>query len=661
MRKFWLAAGLSLGLIAAAPARAEAPAGAPSIEQFAKKNDFLSVALSPNGDYLAATVPAVDRTGLVIIRLSDMKNMTAISHGKNTAVEDIRWVSPDRVIYAVSMKFGELFRPLPVGELFGINADGGSKGVLIGQGAGADESYATNIKKRAPERIAAEVIDDLVDDPDNVLIATWKLDRSEDPYKAVEKMNVFNGRRVSVTKAPVRGAEFLTDHAGKVRFAFGIGLDNRSALYYRDDDNADWQLVNDQHQTYKNAVALGFSANNRTAYFQIEEDTGPDSIYAFDTQTRTSKKLLQDDDSDPWIVLKSPFDGSPYGVVYMDGKPRTEYFDSNSDIARLSRSLEAGFPGQVVLLDRTGPGRKIGLLRLVSDISPDEVFRFDYASKHADFLLAYNQLDPAQMTESTPISLKARDGLPLHGYLLLPKGSSGKNLPMVVNPHGGPWDQQDSWAFDPEAQLLASRGYAVLRINYRGSSGYGKSFVTAGYHEWGQKMQDDVTDVTRWAIQQGIADPRRVCIYGASYGAYSALMGVEKEPDLYRCAAGLVGVYDLPALYTQGNYADLIQVQNDLKGHLGTDHLEELSPALHADRITVPVLLAAGKEDEIAPPIHTEKMRDALQKLGKPVEALIYDGEGHGFYRDQNNIDFYTRLLIFLDRYIGPTAAAAGQ
>lgn len=307
-------------------------------------------------------------------------------------------------------------------------------------------------------------------------------------------------------------------------------------------------------------------------------------------------------------------------------------------------------------LDRVGPDGKHGLVRVWGDRSSPDTYRFDYQQKHADFLLSANQLDPAQMVAMTPISLKARDGLPLHGYLLLPKDSSGKKLPLVVIPHGGPWDVKDEWGYDSEAQLLVSRGYAVLKVNYRGSSGYGKSFVTAGYHQWGKQMQDDVTDATRWAIGQGIADPRRVCIFGSSYGGYAALMGAVKEPELYRCAAGLFGVYDLPSLYSQGDSADSIMWQNDLKEHLGRDGLEDISPSLHADRINIPVLLAAGREDQTAPPSHTEKMRDALRKLGKPVEAVIYDAEGHGFYKDEDSIDFYTKLLAFLDRNIGPGA-----
>lgn len=655
----WKLAGLML--FAAGQTWAQAVSAPPTIAQFVKKNDFESVVMSPGGDYIAVTVPFEDRTALAIIRLSDMKRMVAASHGKNTAIEDIRWVSADRLLYSVSIKIDDLAEPQSLGEIYGINADGKGSEILIGQRAGVKEQSASNIKQRGPEQIGAVVIDDLPDDPDNVLIETWKLTGSEDAYSQVEKMNIFSGRRVTVTKAPVRGAHFLTDHSGVVRFALGIGLDNRTALYYRAGEKADWQLINDQHESFKNASVLGFSADDKVAYFDIEEDQGPDAVYAFDTQTQTSKKILQDDNSDPWRVLRSPFDDSPYGVVYMDGKPRAEYFDPSSENARLNRSLEAGFPGQVVVMDRAGSDKKHGLLTVFGDRLSGDVYRFDYQAKHAELLLSFNQLDPEQMVEMTPVSMKARDGLPLEGYLLLPKGSSGKNLPLVVNPHGGPWNIQDEWGFDSTAQLLASRGYAVLKVNYRGSSGYGKSFEAAGYHQWGRQMQDDVTDATRWAIAQGIADPRRICIFGASYGGYAALMGTVKEPDLYRCAAGLFGVYDLPALYSQGDSADSIMWQNDLKEHLGKDGLADLSPSLHADRVKVPVLLGAGREDQTAPPSHTEKMRDALQKLGKPVETTIYDAEGHGFYKDEDSVDFYTRLLAFLDRNIGPGAGQAGS
>lgn len=293
------------------------------------------------------------------------------------------------------------------------------------------------------------------------------------------------------------------------------------------------------------------------------------------------------------------------------------------------------------------------------DRIPGDVYLFDYKAKRADFLMAYNaDIDPLQMAARKPVSLEARDGITLHGYLTLPNGSDGKNLPLVVNPHGGPIGIYDSWLFDADAQLLASRGYAVLQVNFRGSGNHGRDFVIAGHRQWGRAMQDDLTDATRWAIAQGVADPKRICVYGSSYGAYAALMGAVREPDLYRCAVGNVGVYDLEQVYKEDTRTH-DTTEEYLNRTMGSEGLVAVSPNRLADKIRIPVLLAAGDMDETAPPSHTKKMQAALERAGRPVEAKIYRGEGHGYYEPENRMDFYTRLLNFLDQNIGARAATA--
>ena len=289
-----------------------------------------------------------------------------------------------------------------------------------------------------------------------------------------------------------------------------------------------------------------------------------------------------------------------------------------------------------------------------SDRIPGDFYLFDRKLERATYLASKDGwFKPEMLSEVRSINLKARDGLPLQGFITIPRGSNGRNLPLVVNPHGGPFGIYDYWAYNFETQLLASRGYAVLQLNFRGSGNNGRAFEHAGYKQWGGTMQDDLTDATHWAIQQGIADPHRICIYGASYGAYAALMGVAKEPNLYRCAIGYVGVYDMDLMYHGGDVHESMYGYNSLKEQLGKQNLDAISPTNLADRITVPVMLVAGREDRRAPYEHTERMRDALQRAGKQVDARIYYGEGHGFYKEADVTDFYTRMLAFLDRNIG--------
>jgi dipeptidyl aminopeptidase/acylaminoacyl peptidase len=263
------------------------------------------------------------------------------------------------------------------------------------------------------------------------------------------------------------------------------------------------------------------------------------------------------------------------------------------------------------------------------------------------------------MAKSEPITLKARDGIALHGYLTKPSGKEdAKNLPLVVFVHGGPYGIRDDWAFDPYVQMLSSRGYAVLQVNYRGSGDYGSAFLKAGYHEWGGKMQDDVTDATDWAIAQGVADPKRICIFGGSYGGYAALEGAVKEPDLYRCAIGYVGVYDLRLMTTRGDIPQSTSGENYLKMVLGEDQsvLWDRSPIAHLDRLKAKVMLIVGGADKRVPAVQGESLRSALNKAHIEHEWLYQRTEGHGFYDEANRRNLFAKVIAFLDRNIGAPA-----
>jgi dipeptidyl aminopeptidase/acylaminoacyl peptidase len=477
-------------------------------------------------------------------------------------------------------------------------------------------------------------------------------------------MDVYTGKRKEVVRGPIPNVSFVTDNSGNVRFAQGGGVDMHVKLYYRE-TAADslWKLLNDESVSGHAEHAIGFSQDDRTAYLLVQHAQGPDSIVAFDIDTSQRRELLRDDNVDPASVIYRPGTGVPVGISYMDGKPRTAFFDNAAPEARLQRSLEAAFKGQAVDVISTTSDGKLALIEVSSDRNPGDVYVFDIPGKKADYLVSRREkIDPATMAEMRPISMKARDQLTLNGYLTLPPGADGKRLPMVVMPHGGPFGIYDSWGFDPDVQLLAASGYAVLQIDFRGSGNYGRAFHQAGARQWGAKMQDDVTDATRWAIEQGYADPARVCIYGASYGGYAALMGAAREPDLYKCAAGYVGVYELSDMYTKGDTQESRSGEAFLRQWLGPkDALTAVSPTRLADRIKAPVFLAAGGEDDRAPIQHSRRMEQALKAANVPVETLYYPKEGHGFYVEANKREFQNRLLGFLERHIGNGALAAGN
>ena len=637
---------------AALAASAQAPKPH-DVEDFIRKPKFNQIKISPTGEYYAATVPVDRKTALVVVRRADGKLTATMGvPGDYTHVADFHWVSDNRVVLASALKIGALESPQLTGELFGVNADGTKADMLIGFRR-QDSSLGSAIGDSKTQAVFAELIDDLPADDDNVLVAITPFTR--DPYTRVEKMNVFTGRRVQVAQVPVRNAQFTTDNAGRVRFALAMELDRTFKLFYRADDKAEWKLISTSFKSGLKETPLGFSADDSIAYLRVEHEQGPDSIVAWNIAEDKRTEIFRDDNTDPSPLFAR---GLLEGFQLMDGMPRRAFIDEKSQVAMLYRRLEKAFKGQSVSVTSMTHDAKLALVAVWSDRNPGDFYVFDTSNNKADYLLsASDWIDPAALASVKPISFKARDGLEIQGYLTSPVGAEARNAPLIILIHGGPFGIYDVWGFDTEAQMLAAHGYAVLQVNYRGSGNHGSGFERAGKREWGGKMQDDITDATKWAIQQGIADPARICLYGASYGGYASLMGVAKEPDLYRCAAGYVGAYDLPSMHTAGDIQERKSGENFVYEWIGPkEELAAVSPNRIANRIKAPVFLAAGGQDQRTPMKHTEMMEKALRAANVPVEAVYYPTEGHGFYKVENQREYYGKLLTFFQRHLGGRA-----
>jgi dipeptidyl aminopeptidase/acylaminoacyl peptidase len=267
-------------------------------------------------------------------------------------------------------------------------------------------------------------------------------------------------------------------------------------------------------------------------------------------------------------------------------------------------------------------------------------------------------LDEKELVEMKPISYRSRDGLTINGYLTLPRGG-GKNLPLIVNPHGGPW-ARDAWTYNSEVQFLANRGYAVLQVNFRGSTGYGRKFWEASFKQWGKKMQDDVSDGVAYAIREGIADPKRVAIYGASYGGYATLAGLAFTPELYACGVDYVGVSNLfTFMKTIPPYwKPMLDMLHEMVGHPERDKalLEEASPVMHAGQIRAPLLIAQGAKDPRVNVDESDQMVAALKKRGVDVEYVLKENEGHGFLNEENRFEFYEAMERFFAKHLRASA-----
>lgn len=641
---------------------AQVAARAP-VEDFLKRDLFGEMKLSPNGEYLAATVPLEDRTDLIILRVSDMQKTGYARVAKEHLVTSFNWVNPTRVIFSMAEYEGVDVSPSGLPGLFGINADGSDQGLpIIGDGADKFESSGTLIKKRSNDGVVAWMLDDLKDEDKQILVRIGKFSQGNDasrygkymPVTEVQKVDVQTGSGSTVAKIPYSLADFTTDHAGEVRFSTASNSDNYVKTFYRKDRKADWVLINDEEDTGIIVSPIGFDKSNSIAYLQYQEKTGPDSVYAYDTNTATKTLLVRDNNVSPAGYFFSPIDDVLFGIFYYDGYPRIHYVDPKNASAQALKSVASAFKENTVIPVSYSTDGNLGLYFVSGDNMPGEYYLYDQVAKKLKFIAAKNSwLKPETLARTDVYEVVARDGTKLEAFVTLPLGSSGKNLPMVVYPHGGPFGVFETWDFNSEVQMIASRGYAVLQLNFRGSGNYGRSFKLAGYKQWGGLMQDDLTDATRWAIKEGIAAPNRICVYGSSYGGYAALMGAVKEPDLYRCAIGDIGVYDMPMMFGRGDIQWSDSGENYLKDMLGEKDLITNSPSRNANKIKAAVLLLAGAEDDRAPKQHTEAMFNALKAAGKQVEMKIYDREGHGNFLIENKIDHANRVLEFLDKNIG--------
>jgi dipeptidyl aminopeptidase/acylaminoacyl peptidase len=401
------------------------------------------------------------------------------------------------------------------------------------------------------------------------------------------------------------------------------------------------------------AVA-GFAANDRDLYMLTSVGSNTTELRSLNTRNAVEKTLATDPEADVTEVFADPVTHEIQAVGFNRARLEWKVLDEKlADDFAAAAKLGDG-DASVVSTDRAG---KSWLVLINNDDGSPRYFAYDRKSKQGTFLFsARPELDELQLAERKPVSYQSRDGLTIHGYLTLPAKVPAKGLPVVIYPHGGPW-ARDSWGWEGTAQWLANRGYAVLQPNFRGSTGYGKKFLNAADREWGGKMQDDVTDGTKWLVDQGIGDPQRICIMGGSYGGYATLMGLAKEPSLYACGVDIVGVANLITwINTIPPYwVPFRHVLHQRVGHpeKDADFLKSRSPVFLVDKIKAPLLIGQGANDPRVPRDESIQIRDAMKKAGKTVEYIEFPDEGHGFARPENRLKFFAMAEGFLARYLG--------
>ena len=661
-RLFFVSACSAVALaLTHAPAHAQTPAPLVPIEHFFDNPEFSGAVLSPSGKFLAARVGGKDqREKLAVVDLSN-NSVKLVAHFDDADVGAIYWVNDERLVFDTGDKTVAPGAAESGPGLYAVNRDGSAYKQL------ANAGYYS-VKKAGLANLLPwnTFYQGTANSGNDIYVNSPKVNGPGDiEYVDLRRVDTVTGRSTTVPR-PGNATGWLLDAQGEPRLAVEQKKD-QTLLSYRDGPQQPWRQL-PPFKTYTGSkgafVPLGFGPDGKL-YVRTNVGRDTDALYTYDLE---NAKLA----AEPLLAMKG-FDfrgslvssnGKLLGVHFLTDAQGTHWFDPA--MRAMQDKVDQLLPLTVNSLHPPKQAQSPWVMvTAYSDVQPLSVYVYNTdkqtISKVGD---SHSKINPADMGKQDFVRIKARDGLDVPTWITYPKGKK-KQLPMVVLVHGGPYVRGGQWGWQRDAQFLASRGYVVVEPEFRGSTGYGGKHYTAGWKQWGLAMQDDIADTARWAIAQGIADPKRVCIAGASYGGYATLMGLIKNPELYRCGINWVGVTDLDLLFN-GQWTFQSDVSANwrefgmplLIGDPVKDaaQFKATSPLAQASRITQPLLMAYGSEDTRVPLYHGTRFRDAVKANNKNVEWVVYDHEGHGWALPSNQIDFWTRVEKFLDKNIGPAA-----
>ena len=597
------------------------------MQDFFRNPEKSSFKISPNGEHIAYMKPWKARMNVFVMDMNTKKEVRLTS-SQERGIYWFAWLNNNRIGY--------------------IKDEGGNENMHF---------YAVNVDMSNEidltpfENVQARIIDDLEDDPNHIIMGLNKRNpQIHDPYR----INVNDGKMDMIAENPGNISEWMTDHDGKLRMAITSDGVNTSLLY-RDKESDGFKPI--LTTDFKVSVApLFFTFDNKNLYVASNRGRDKTAIFEFDlNKSKEGKLIFEHDEVDVSGLMYSRKRKVLTGVSYTVAKNEMVFFDTLRE--GLQQKLEEKLPGYEVGITSFSEDETKAVVVTYSDKSRGTYYYYDLDKNK---LIELGQVSPwlneEDMCEMKPIHYKSRDGLIINGYLTLPNGTNGKNLPVVVNPHGGPW-HRDSWGYNSEVQFLANRGFAVFQMNFRGSTGYGREFWEKSFKQWGKSMQDDISDGVNWLIDEGIANPDRIAIYGASYGGYATLAGLAFTPDLYACGVDYVGVSSLfTFMESMPPYWELYRsMMYEMVGHPEKDKelLASASPLLHIDKIKAPLFIAQGANDPRVVKAESDQIVEALKNAGIDVPYMVKDNEGHGFYNEENQFDFYREMEKFLTKYIG--------
>jgi dipeptidyl aminopeptidase/acylaminoacyl peptidase len=615
---------LAAALAAAAPAMAE-PARQIALRDFFRNPAEAGHQISPDGKYIAWVAPYERRLN-VFVRPYEGGPATRVTSETARDIAGYFWKG-DRILYAKDFGGDENF------HVVSVDLKGG------------------DLKDLTPgEKVRGNIVDVLYDDDSAVILSH---NRRDPKAFDVFRVNVVTGEEKLIARNPGNITGWDTDHAGHLRVAVSTDGVNSSLLYRDTEDEPFKPIVTTNFR--ESVTPLFFTFDDRKLYVASNRGRDKSAIFVFDPAAAKEGEMLVDN---PEVDVKGLSFSRKRKVVttatWTTWKTQRKFFDKFTE--ERYRDVESRLPGYEVSFTSTNRDEDRYVVATSSDKTRGKRYLYDARTKKLEFLADVSPwLPESELADMKPIQYTSRDGLVINGYLTLPKGVPARNLPVVVNPHGGPW-ARDSWRFNPEVQFLANRGYAVLQMNFRGSTGYGRKFWEASFKQWGRTMQDDVTDGVQWLVKQGIADPKRIAIYGGSYGGYATLAGIVYTPDLYAAAVDYVGVANLLTFLKSipPYWKPYLEMFYEMVGNPETDAeaLKAYSPVFHAERIRTPLLIAQGAKDPRVNKNESDQMVEAMKKRGVDVEYIVKDNEGHGFANEENRFEFYEAMDRFLARHL---------
>jgi dipeptidyl aminopeptidase/acylaminoacyl peptidase len=641
---------------------ADAAAATLPVTDFARNGSLSHPALSPDGQYLALSLHNDQAKWgepdyqLVVLHMPDLAYVSRLDMVRSYQPAQIVWVNNTRMVVPLAYTSSALEAPQSTGDIIAVNFDGSQKQTLYSlrhRGTLQAGPHSMDMPKGFPSIAGmpfprnGHVYVQMSVLPERNANGDWDAHQSQ-----IYDVDSLNGKPALIGSID-RGSMSFVVHDGVARVAYGSSDALTTDVFTRADASSPWIRLSDAI-TGKHLTPLAISRDGLTLWSLFSDDGGPASLMESRLDGTDLVTLSSDKFGSVSDVLWDTQTGKPYATIFEDGKPHFDYLDDGVH-AKVLKALNDKFADHVVTIGGMTENGNRMLVVAQSDRDPGSLALFDTDTMSLRPLFQFEPwIHPEKMASRKPFRFKASDGLELDGYLTLPNGTDGKALPTILLPHGGPIGPRDGWTYDTDAQFLASRGYAVVQVNYRGSGGRGPGFEKAGYTHFGDRIQQDLREGLEWAIAQGYADKSRLCVYGGSFGGYSALMQPILAPGLYKCAIDYAGVSDWSIGFERSDTSHMKLGRTYFAQAVGTEATARaISPLYQLDKFNVPVLIAHGEDDPRVPYQNATRLRSALDKANKPYEWLSKPKEGHGFYAEENREDMYRHMEAFLGKYLG--------